>query len=267
MPHILNLRVRYFQDSTPWDVPCREENFTRLELDFCLPVEQTALVLVDLWDRHHIESWLERAAAMTKDIIAPLIEKARETGLTIIFAPSPSVIDAHRAKYRVYHGRDSTQPPAPAPTWPPEEFLGRQGQYEIFRDPRHQPPGIQGFWESKGQGLDMSPLVKIRDGDFVVATGQQMHDLCEERRILHLLYVGFATNWCILGRDYGVGLMRGRGYNTIILRDATEGVEFPDTLEKRWATELAIREVEQRHGFSASNVDFYAACDEVRRKI
>ncbi len=60
--------------------------------------------------------------------------------------------------------------------------------------------------------------------------------------------------------------MRGRGYNTIILREATEGVEFPDTLEKRWATQLAIREVEQRHGFSASNADFHVACDAVLRK-
>ena len=50
--------------------------------------------------------------------------------------------------------------------------------------------------------------------------------------------------------------MRGRGYNTILVRDATEGVEFPDTLKARWATELAVREVEQVHGFSTSTADF-----------
>ena len=54
--------------------------------------------------------------------------------------------------------------------------------------------------------------------------------------------------------------MRGRGYNTILVRDATEGVEFPDTLTARWATELAVREVEQVHGFSTATADFYAAC-------
>ena len=97
-------------------------------------------------------------------------------------------------------------------------------------------------------------------GDFVVGTGQQLHDLCQERGILHLLFAGFATNWCILGRDYGIRAMRGRGYNTILVRDATEGVEFPDTLTARWATELAVREVEQVHGFSTSMADFYAAC-------
>ena len=53
---------------------------------------------------------------------------------------------------------------------------------------------------------------------------------------------------------------RERGYNTILLRDATTGVEFPDTLDGLWATELAIREVEQKYGFSTSNDDFFTYC-------
>ena len=83
---------------------------------------------------------------------------------------------------------------------------------------------------------------------------------CRDRRILHLLYVGFATNWCVLGKDYGIRAMKDRGYNTILLRDATTGVEFPDTLDTLQATELAVREVEQQHGFTAANHDFLTAC-------
>ena len=63
----LQLNVQYFQDSTPAEVPCREENFVVRELDFALPVEQTALVLIDLWNVHHIDSWIERAEAVTKE--------------------------------------------------------------------------------------------------------------------------------------------------------------------------------------------------------
>lgn len=36
----MKLKVRYFMDSTPLAVPCREENFKRRELDFPIPVEQ-----------------------------------------------------------------------------------------------------------------------------------------------------------------------------------------------------------------------------------
>ena len=256
---MLNLKVRYFQDSTPEDVPCREENFIRRELNFALPVEQTALVLIDLWNVHFIESWLERARTMTQDVIVPLIHRARETGLTIVQAPSPEAAEKHS----VYAGHTPTPEPAPEPAWPPEEFRARRDQYAVFRGPREQPPGIGVHWNKLADQLDISPLVKIMDGDFIIATGQQLHDLCEDRKILHLLVAGFATNWCVLGRDYGIRAMRRRGYNTILLRDATEGVEFPDTLSKRWATELAIREAEQIHGFSASTKDFYGACDAV----
>jgi len=261
----LNLSVTYYQASTPNDVPCREENFIRRTLLFPLPVEQTALILIDLWDIHHIESWVARAGAMTHDVIVPLIDKARKTGLTIVFAPSPPVAYGHPDKYHVYEGRTPPPQPGPAPTWPPEEFHGRRGDYARFRNPRSQPPGIDLHWP-RHKKLDMSPLVNVQDGDFVVADGRQLHDLFEERGILHMLVAGFAANWCILNRDYGVRAMAARGYNIILLRDATEGVEFPDTLEKRWATELAIREVEQVHGFCASHEAFYAACDAAAKQ-
>ena len=45
-----------------------------------------------------------------------------------------------------------------------------------------------------------------------------------------------------------------------MLREATDGVEFPDTVEAGIATEMAVREVEVQIGFSASNADFLAAC-------
>ena len=97
----------------------------------------------------------------------------------------------------------------------------------------------------------------------IVATGEQLQALFREKRILHILYAGFSTNWCILGRDYGLAAMMARGYNVILLRDATEGIEFPDTLEAGWATELAVHEVEQKYGFTAATADFIEACREV----
>jgi hypothetical protein len=38
------------------------------------------------------------------------------------------------------------------------------------------------------------------------------------------------------------------------------GVEYPDTVDECFATEIAIREVETQIGFTASNEDFFAAC-------
>ena len=65
--------------------------------------------------------------------------------------------------------------------------------------------------------------------------------------------------------NIGIRAMSRRGYNVILLRDATMGVEFPDTLDALFATELAIREAEQQRGFTACIEDFFEACNRVSR--
>ena len=247
----LNLRVRYFQDSTPADVPCRETAFIHREIEMPLPIAETALVLVDLWNVHFIESWIERAARVTVDCVVPVIDAARKVGMTIVHAPSPSVAE----QYPQLQRHKPPQPSTPN-TWPPSEFRSRSGDYNVYRGPRSQPPGIGIHWDKLSPQLSMSPAIEVQEDDYVIATGQQLHELLEERQILHLIYAGFATNWCVLGRDYGIRSMSRYGYNIILLRDATTGVEFPDTYENLFTTEIAIREVEQQYGFSASNDDF-----------
>ena len=254
----LDLRVRYFQDSTPVEVPCREENFIRREIRMPLPVEQTALVLVDVWNVHFIESWIERAKDVTVNVIVPALNAAREAGLTIVHAPCPEVAGQFPQLNR--HTPPEAQSP---PDWPPAEFRSRTGEYAAYRGPRNQPPSIGIHWDSRADKLGMSPAIEVQDDDFVIATGEQLHELAKERGILHLLYVGFATNWCVVGRDYGIRAMTRRGYNIVLLRDATTGVEFPDTLDQLFTTEITIREVEQQCGFTTSNEDFFAACRAV----
>ena len=60
-----------------------------------LPVDETALVLVDLWNVHFIESWIARAARITKECVVPVLDAARQAGLTIVHAPSPPVAEQY----------------------------------------------------------------------------------------------------------------------------------------------------------------------------
>ena len=147
----LDLSVRYFQDSTPEGVPCREENFIRREVEMALPLRQTALVLVDVWDNHFIESWLERAGRMTQQSVVPVLAKAREVGMTVVHAPSPPIAETYEQLKR-----HTPEPPCPVTDWPPAEFRARVGEYAAFRGPRSQPPGIPHIPE-----LGMSPLVEV----------------------------------------------------------------------------------------------------------
>ena len=262
-PSVLDLNVRYYQDSTPADVPCREEHFIRREIRMKLPVEQTALVLVDLWNTHFIDSWIERAARVTREAIVPAIEMSRRAGLTVIHAPSPEV-----ARQFPQSTRNPTPPDPPGwgADWPPQAFRSRAGEYQAYRGPRSQPPGIGLHWDPISDDLTISPAVEVRDEDVVITNGAELHEVLAERNVLHLVYTGFATNWCVLGRDYGIRSMARYGYNIVFLRDCTAGVEFPDTLDDLFVTEIAIREIEQQFGFSASNEDFFESCRKVSER-
>jgi nicotinamidase-related amidase len=249
----LSLPCRYYRVYTDLDVPSVEANFQFVERDLPLPVDQTALVLVDVWSTHYIDSWLARAKAVTEARIVPILESAREIDMTIIHAPSPPVAD------RYADAPELTRPEHTGPDWPPADFRGiyRRGPYAEFG--RNQEPILPPTYKRYETELCIAESVKPLEGEHVIHTGPQMHDLLAEKQILHLIYVGFATNWCVIGRDYGILAMNERGYNIILVRDATTGIEFHDTIDTLNATAMTIREIETKQGWSTTTDGFINA--------
>src|SRR5215210_1539347 len=116
---ILNLPCRYYRVYTDPGVPCVEENLHHVERSLPVPVAEAALLLVDIWNTHYIESWLQRAAQVTRDRIVPLLAAAPQVGMMVIHGPSPPVA-------RRYSGPPPPpgRAPNPAPDWPPPAFRG-----------------------------------------------------------------------------------------------------------------------------------------------
>ena len=75
--------------------------------------------------------------------------------------------------------------------------------------------------------------------------------------------MGFATNICVMHRDYGILAMGARGYLPILLRDCTIGIESSETLDELLATRGAIHDVERRY-YTATSNDLADACRAVR---
>lgn len=253
----LEMPCRHYRVYTDADVPCREENFHFVEKSLALPAAQTALVLVDVWATHYIDSWLQRAADITREKIVPLMAAARQAGALVVHAPSPFVVERHHP---------ASMPAAAAgvagtDSWPPAGFRGiyRGGEYEAFgRSPEPRLAAAQARYETE---LKIADIAAPQGDDEVIADGDQLHELLKARGILHLVYAGFATNWCVIGRDYGIIAMNGRGYNIVLVRDATTGVEFHDTVAQETATQIAIREIETKYGWSTTTADFVAAAN------
>jgi nicotinamidase-related amidase len=246
---IISLPCRHYRVYTDPDRPCVEQNFKYVERELSIPVEQSALVLVDVWSTHYIASWLERAGQITRARIVPALEAAREAGMLVVHAPSPMVAQRYGVE---------SPPGSAGPGWPPAEFRRRSGPYQSFS--RHDEPRLREALARYETELDIAEIARPLPGEPVIATGEQLQALLAERQILHLFYAGFATNWCVLYRDYGMVEMARRGYNLILLRDATTGVEFHDSVASEAATAMSVREIETKQGWSTTTEAFVAAC-------
>jgi nicotinamidase-related amidase len=249
-----------------WDAgaPPREESLSLAEQAFALPAEQCALVLVDCWDNHYIRSHLERTNRIVIERIAPVIRACRGAGVPIIHAPSPPTAQKY-PQWTAYASDVELgfAPPAEAPDWPPPDFCSRTGGYAGFGKPSE--PAIEEEIRAELPFQKIVEAIAPQEGDFVVATGEQLHRLLRHRGGLHLLYAGFAANMCVPGRDYGTRAMQRRGYNVILLRDCTTAIEGPGTVETQGLTQAAILEHEMIIGHTATSADLIAACQAAER--
>jgi len=255
----LELTVRQFihQPSSP-DLPFREEYFDHTYTKVTIPTEQAAIVLVDCWDKHIIESHVERTSQVCRENLRPVLEACRTIGVTVVHAPSPSVA-AKFPQWLRYLGDSEISPlPSVQPAWPPADFAQRKGEWAFLRPQYHRPGEADIDRINHERYID--PAVMPQPEDFVVATGDQLHRLCTHRKILFLFYAGFATNICVPFRNYGLFAMRDRGYFPILLRDCTVGIENKYTVAEMGMTNFMIYELELRDAAATiTSADFLKA--------
>lgn len=256
----LRLPARFYRLGTELDQPCVEAGFRYVDRTLELPLAQTALVLVDVWNMHYVASHVQRAHQITVDYLVPALQAARRSGMVVVHAPSPPVARRYPQWTRYADEQDGRPPSAAVPDWPPADFRSRRGDYAVFG--RYQEPHIEA-WKKPYEQMMIAGEVAPLPEEYVIATGNQLHRLLCDRGILHLIYAGFATNMCVPGRDYGMKAFRDRGYNLVLLRDCTTAIEFHDTVVEGLVTKLWTRDLElQGSCFSTTSDEFQKACAE-----
>jgi nicotinamidase-related amidase len=219
----LRIKPRYYRWFVAPGFDWAEMNTDYAMLDWEIPVSQAALVLVDVWNGHYLRDTNAREEAVVSNVMVPLLAACRQAGLPVIHAPSPGEAIKEPNWVRLISESELHEEPA---AWPPTAFRAKSGPYEGYRRPD----------EARQHELDeivahrtLHPKVRPGENEGVVATGEELHRYCRRRGILFLLFAGFNTNACILVRDYGTLAMSDRGYEVVLVRDATTGMESRET--------------------------------------
>lgn len=246
----IRFRPRYHRWHVDPGVDWVESNTTHAHLDWTVPRDQCALVLLDVWNQHYVKDTQARAEAIVQQRLRPLVDRCRQAGLPIVHAPSPPQAQAH-AQWLQLPGWDEPSWPQDD-SWPPQAFRRSEGDFSGYRLP-DEPRDAER--EAHRAGLQIHPDMQPIAGEPVIATGQELHLWCRQQGILFLLFAGFNTNACILHRDYGTIDMSRRGYTVVILRDCTTGMESAETHDSLGQTNNAILLSEMFGRYSITSED------------
>ena len=234
-----------------------EADCHRRSLRWELPLQQVALVLVDVWSEHYIQTHLERATRITRERIVPVLRAFRQLGALVVHGPSP---DCAR-KYAAFLEAEVENPRPPGADWPPAEFRRREGKYASFVR-----PGME-------QSAEYDRIIRQRrivpeaepgGDDRVVANGEALHRLLARRGGLFLFYMGFAANMCVPSRDYGMRAMKERGYEIVLVEDCTTAIEVGDTAGDLTLSRACAVDAALTIGYTTSSSELLEACRRLK---
>lgn len=225
----------------------------------------TALVLMHAWDNgspeqypasYRAEDHLGRATRIMEEVFPPLLAAARGAGLTVLHVVGGGRYYKDLPGYRraVELAGPPPPPPGRAEPDPVHEGLQQFRLDKVF-------PGAHNRLESSAnyESTDFHPAARPLDSEGIAHFDYQLHALCAERGINHLIYAGFAINWCLMLSASGMIDMSRRGYICSALREAVTAVENKETAKGELWKELALCRVSIEFGFVFGVEDFIAA--------
>ncbi|MFQ6096857.1 MAG: cysteine hydrolase family protein [Armatimonadota bacterium] len=188
------------------------------------------------------------AERIMRDCIRPAMDRARRAGILVCHVEAEQIAKKHP------EAREDADPPAQAPSPPPPVVPGWR-EHIVARS-----HGKDYATRSPYARMDRAAVVAPLPGEPYVYQTAQFDRALRRRGIENLIYTGFATDMCILRAPGGIEPMAPFGYRLFLVRDATLGVEQPDTLRERIATRWAIRYFETHYGDTITTEEFVRAC-------
>lgn len=255
---------QHFDADFSLDVP--EEGFggwKQEPLEFSL--DHTALVVMHAWDggtREEYPGWwrcvpyLARSEVILRDVFPPLLAAARASGLSVFHVVGGGDYYKDLPGYRHAVALAGDAPPAleQIPRDDARRRLDAFRSAKVFVGAHNAEDVRRGFAR-----LDFAAEARPADGEGIAENSPQLFALCRERGINHLVYCGFAVNWCLLLSPGGMAEMHGRGMMCSVLRQAVTAVENRESARQEWCKELALWRVALAFGFVFDVADFLTA--------
>jgi len=262
-PRPVTLNASYYQqfDAAPdRDVPGEGYGgWQRADIE--IDLDHSAVVVMHAWDTgawddypgwYRAVEYLPRAQAILGEVFPPLLSAVRAHGVTLLHVVGGGDYyhgcPGYRRALRLAGAAPPLEQAAPDPTL---EELRRFRRERVFVGSHNASDVARGFAR-----LDFAPQARPEGEEGVAENAAQLWALCREQEINHLIYAGFAINWCLLMSPGGMLDMSRRGIMCSALRQAVTAVENRETARAELGKELALWRVSLAFGFVFDVDDF-----------
>src|SRR6185503_18054343 len=215
----------------------------------------TAVVICDLWNKHHCPDASERVGEMAPHI-NEVVKVARSRGMLIIHCPSDTM-----EFYQNHPGRKLAQAAPKIPTRVPlQGWCSLAGTKEPPLPIDDSDGGCDGCPECPGYRAwtRQHPALEILDGDAITDSAEAFY-LMRQRAITNVIVLGVHANMCVLGRPFAIRQMVAQGQNVLLMRDLTDSMynhrKAPYVSHFR-GTELVVEHIEKYWCPSITSADF-----------
>jgi hypothetical protein len=227
--------------------------------------EHTAVVVMHAWDcgtRDEFPGWyraveyIPRANGICETVFPRLLGAVRERGFRLFHVVAGGDYYRHLPGYARAVELAGPAPPA-LEKIEADESLQRLREFRaerVFVGAHNREDVDRGFAR-----LDFPPQARPREDEGIAENGHQLFALCRHDGVNHLLYAGFALNWCLLMSPGGMLEMSQRGVMCSALRQAVTAVENRETAREELCKELGLWRVALAFGFVFEVEEFVAA--------
>ena len=195
-----------------------------------LDLAHTALVVMHAWETgtpaqypgwYRAVEYIPRSQTILADVMPSLLSAVRGAGVTLLHVVGSGDYYRDLPGYRravSLAGPTPLQPRIVAD--PHHEALRRFRSSHVFVGDHNRADVDRGF-----AALDFPATARPLEHEGVAENGAQLLALCQDAGISHLIYTGFAINWCLLMSPGGMVDMSRAGLLCSTIRQAVTAVE------------------------------------------
>ena len=225
---------------------------------------KTALVVIDVWDRHWCDGANRRVADMAPRFSA-FVDALRDRGVFVVHAPSDTM--------KTYEGTPGRKLAQSAPTAEVPEattfkwnYLDPAAEGQLPIDDSDGGCDCQPQCKNHAAWKSQHPAIHVKDGDAITDNGREVYNLFRARGIENVIVCGVHTNMCVLGRSFGIRQLTRLGFNVALVRDLTDTMYNPRMrpfVPHEKGTKLVIEHVEKHWAPTISSDQILGSAKQV----